>query len=70
MNEVKLRQQFDQFLSNVKNLKGTESFYEYESKFVELSQEFAREIVESSLGEVAKDRRKKKSFRQGQERLK
>ena len=26
MNEVKLRQQFDQFLSSVKNLKGTESF--------------------------------------------
>ena len=69
MNEVKLRQQFDQFLSSVKNLKGTESFYEYESKFIELSQEFSKELFESSLGELAKDRRKKKSFRRGQERL-
>ena len=68
MNEVKLRQQFDQFLSNVKNLKGTESFYEYESKFLELSQEFSRELFESSLGELANDRRKTKSFRLGQER--
>jgi len=68
MNEVKLRQRFDQFLSNVKNLKGTESFYEYESEFVELSQEFTREVFECSLGEVSNDRRKKKSFRQGQER--
>ena len=60
MNEVKLRQQFDQFLSSVK--------VEYESKFIELSQEFSKELFESSLGELAKDRRKKKSFRRGQER--
>ena len=67
MNEVKLRQQFDQFLSSVKNLKGTESFYEYESKFIELSQEFSKELFEnlprteekkSHFDEVRKDRDK------------
>lgn len=63
MNEVKLHQQFDQFLSNVKNLKGIESFYDYESQYLELAQEFCKEMLEISLGEVPVDRRKKKSYR-------
>lgn len=46
-------------------LKSEESFYEYEKSFDEMWVEFGRETLEKSIGEVGKDRRKKKSLRAG-----
>lgn len=37
-----------------------DNFYDYEKLFVDLWQEFGREVLEKNIGPVPKDRRKKK----------
>ena len=39
----------------------SENFFDYEQSFDEMWVEFGRQTLEGSLGEVAKDRRKKKT---------
>lgn len=41
-------------------LKSESSFYDYEKKFDEMMVELGRELLEKNLGEVPRDRRKKK----------
>ena len=40
----------------------SDSFYDYEKAFDELWVEFGRRSLESSLGDLSSDRRKKKQF--------
>jgi hypothetical protein len=37
-----------------------DNFYDYEKEYVEIIQRLGRQILEKNLGEVPKDRRKKK----------
>ena len=41
-------------------LKSTPTFYDYEKSFVDLWQDLGRQVLEKSLSDVPKDRRKKK----------
>jgi hypothetical protein len=63
MNVVKLQKKFDQLVSDVKNLKDIESFYDYEENFTHLLKDFGRELLESSLGEPVENRKKKEASR-------
>ena len=44
----------------LEKLKTEKSFYEYEKRFDEIMIELGRELLEKSISEVPKDRRKKK----------
>jgi hypothetical protein len=46
-------------LEKLKEIKG---FYEYEKQFDKIMTELSRTLLESSIGEVPKDRRKKKDL--------
>lgn len=48
----------------LQSLQGIDNFYDYEKSFDLIWQELGREVLESSLGEVSSDRRKKKNFNQ------
>jgi hypothetical protein len=37
-----------------------DNFYDYEKEFVSIWQDLGREVLENNLGELAKDKRKKK----------
>jgi hypothetical protein len=41
-------------------LKSKPTFYDYEKSFVDIWQDLGRQVLEKSLSEVPKDRRKKK----------
>ncbi len=62
---VKLQKKFDQLLNDLENLKGTESFYDYEESFTHLLKDFGRELLESSLGEPVENRKKKRGIQTG-----
>jgi hypothetical protein len=44
----------------LQELKSKPTFYDYEKRFVEIWQDLGGQVLESSLSDVAKDRRKKK----------
>jgi len=45
----------------LQDLNGLDNFYDYEQKYLEIWRELGREVLESNLGKVPKDRRKKKT---------
>lgn len=45
---------------SLEKLKREKNFYDYEKKFDEIMIELGRELLEKNLGDVPKDRRKKK----------
>lgn len=64
MDEFKVKTSLSQLEQEIRNLSNQQSelnFYEYESKFMEILRTAGKELLESSLGEVPKDRRKKKA---------
>ena len=44
----------------LQELKSKPTFYDYEQRFVDIWQELGRQVLEKSLSDVPKDRRKKK----------
>lgn len=44
-------------------LQSAESFYDYEQRFDKIIIDLGRELLEGSIGEVPKDRRKKKKLK-------
>lgn len=49
-------QRYDKF----RELNKIDNFYEYEVAFVKILDDLGREILEKNLGEIVKDKRKKK----------
>jgi len=46
---------------SLKDLKGVKNFYDYEKEFDRIWVELGQEVLEKSISELSKDRRKKKS---------
>lgn len=42
-----------------------DNFYDYEKEFVSIWQDLGREVLENNLGELVKDKRKKKPYNTG-----
>ncbi len=42
-----------------------DNFYDYEVKFVNILNDLGREILEKNLGDIVKDKRKKKPYNPG-----
>ena len=62
MNKAKLLNQFSQLLDEIElKEKTSESFYEFETKSVELLTELNRNVMEQAIGEAGEDYRKKKA---------
>ena len=62
MNKAKLLNQFSQLLDEIElKEKTSESFYEFETKSVELLTEMNRNVIEQAIGEAGEDYRKKKA---------
>lgn len=49
--------------SELASLQTAEDFYAYEKRFAEIWVELGRSVLESSLGEIPQDRRKKRNFK-------
>lgn len=47
----------------IKSLENSETFYEHEKNFDQIWVELGADILEKSLGELPKDKRKKKRYR-------
>jgi hypothetical protein len=63
MNKAKLLKQFSQLLDEIElNEQQEESFYDFETKSVELLNEMSRNVIEQSIGKSGKDYRKKKVY--------
>jgi hypothetical protein len=52
----------------IASLKEEKSFLEYEKQFDHLWTEMGRDVLEHSIGEVPRDKRKKTSFARGSEK--
>jgi len=64
MDKAKLLNQFSQLLDEIElKEKTAESFYEFETKSVELLKELSRNVIEQTIGEADEDYRKKKHNR-------
>lgn len=50
-------QRYDKF----RELNKIDNFYDYEVAFVKILDDLGREIIEKNLGEIVKDKRKKKT---------
>ncbi len=62
MDKAKLLNQFSQLLDEIElKEKTAESFYEFETKSVELLKELSRNVIEQTIGEADEDYRKKKA---------
>ncbi len=62
MDKAKLMKQFGQLLDEIElKEKSAESFYEFETKSVELLKELSRKVIEQAIGEAGEDYRKKKA---------
>lgn len=46
----------------LQELNKLDNFYDYEKKFVDLWRELGREVLEKNVGDVPKNRRKKKLY--------
>ena len=51
----------EQKYQELQQLKSQPTFYDYEKSFVNIWQDLGRQVLEKSLSEVPKDRRKKKA---------
>lgn len=49
-------ERYDKFVA----LKDKDNFYDYEKEFVNILNDLGREVMEKNLGELSKDKRKKK----------
>lgn len=54
-------QRYDEF----QELNKIDNFYDYEVKFVNILNDLGREIIEKNLGDIVKDKRKKKPHYSG-----
>ncbi len=62
MDKAKLLNQFSQLLDEIElKEKSASSFYEFETKSVELLKELSRKVIEQAIGEAGEDYRKKKA---------
>jgi len=62
MNKAELKNRFSQLLDEIElNEQTIETFYEFETKSVELLNDLSRTVIEQAIGKASKDYRKKKA---------
>lgn len=61
MNKAELKNRFSQLLDEIElNEQTIETFYEFETKSVDLLNDLSRTVIEQAIGKAGKDYRKKK----------